>query len=103
MTRPCAGWASGERGACAVRRGRAIGRMDGSGFGRHGGARQTAARRVQRGVERFAGSGAGNIKRLQGIDPPEFRLRVGDWRVRFHRVGKIIRILRVLHRTEAYR
>jgi mRNA-degrading endonuclease RelE of RelBE toxin-antitoxin system len=29
-------------------------------------------------------SAAGNVKKLQGIDPPEFRLRVGDYRVRFH-------------------
>jgi len=64
---------------------------------------KTAARRVQRGVERFAETGAGNVKRLQGIDPPEFRLRVGDWRVRFHQDEKVIRILRVLHRREAYR
>ncbi len=47
------------------------------------------------------------MKRLQGIDPPEFRLRVGDWRVRFHqdqqKEKQVIRILRVLHRREAYR
>ena len=68
---------------------------------------KTTARRVQRGVERFAATGAGNVKRLQGIDPPEFRLRVGDWRVRFYhdqqKEKHVIRILRVLHRREAYR
>ena len=42
------------------------------------------ARRVKQAVERFADTGAGNVKRLQGIDPPEYRLRVGDYRVRFH-------------------
>lgn len=36
------------------------------------------ARRVKQAVERFADTGAGNVKRLQGIDPPEYRLRVGD-------------------------
>lgn len=41
------------------------------------------ARRVKRAVERFAGSGAGDVKRLQGIDPSEYGLRVGDYRVRF--------------------
>jgi mRNA-degrading endonuclease RelE of RelBE toxin-antitoxin system len=41
------------------------------------------ARRIKQAVERFAGTGAGNVKRLQGVDPPEYRLRVGDWRVRF--------------------
>ncbi len=35
------------------------------------------ARRVKNSVERFAETGAGNVKRLQYIDPPEFRLRVG--------------------------
>ena len=68
---------------------------------------KTTARRVQRAVERFAATGAGNVKRLQGIDPPEFRLRVGDWRVRFRQDQRpeqhVIRILRVLHRREAYR
>ena len=38
------------------------------------------ARRVKQTVERFADTGAGNVKRLQGIDPPEYRLRVGDHR-----------------------
>jgi mRNA-degrading endonuclease RelE of RelBE toxin-antitoxin system len=42
------------------------------------------ARRVKQSVERFAETGAGNVKRLQGIDPPEFRLLAGDYRVRFH-------------------
>jgi mRNA-degrading endonuclease RelE of RelBE toxin-antitoxin system len=61
------------------------------------------ARRVQHAVERFAEIGAGNLKKLQGIDPPEYRLRVGDWRVRFHQEEKVIRILRVRNRKEAYR
>ncbi len=44
---------------------------------------RTAACRAQRSVERLAATGADNVKRLQGTDPPEFRLRVGEWRVRF--------------------
>lgn len=59
--------------------------------------------RVQKAVERFVESGAGNIKKLQGIDPPEYRLRVGDYRVRFNSREEAIVILRVLHRKEAYR
>jgi hypothetical protein len=43
------------------------------------------------------------IRRLQGIDPPEYRLRVGDWRVRFHLAEEIVRVLRVRNRREAYR
>jgi mRNA interferase RelE/StbE len=61
------------------------------------------AHRVKQAVERFARSGAGNIKKLQGIDPPEYRLRVGDYRVRFDLNGETIRVLRVLNRREAYR
>jgi mRNA-degrading endonuclease RelE of RelBE toxin-antitoxin system len=61
------------------------------------------ARRVKQSVERFAETGAGNVKRLQDIDPPEFRLRVGDYRVRFHQDNDTMRILRVRNRREAYR
>ena len=31
------------------------------------------ARRVKQTVERFADTGAGNVKRLQGLDPPEYQ------------------------------
>lgn len=43
------------------------------------------------------------MKRLQGIDPPEFRLRVGDYRVRFHNNSETVTVLRVRNRREAYR
>jgi hypothetical protein len=33
----------------------------------------------------------------------EYRLGVGDYRVRFHQEGETIRILRVRNRREAYR
>lgn len=61
------------------------------------------ARRVKQTVERFADTGAGNVKRLQDIDPPEYRLRVGDYRVRFHIDDETVRVLRVRNRREAYR
>jgi hypothetical protein len=32
------------------------------------------ARRVKQSIERFAETGAGNVKRLQDVTPPEFRL-----------------------------
>ena len=60
-------------------------------------------RRVKQAVERFADTGAGNVKRLQGIDPPEYRLRVGDYRVRFHPDDETVQVLRVRNRREAYR
>ena len=61
------------------------------------------ARRVKQAVERFADTGVGNVKRLQGIDPPEYRLRVGDYRVRFHLDDETVQVLRVRNRREAYR
>jgi hypothetical protein len=48
-------------------------------------------------------TGEGDVNRLQDIDPPEFRLRVGNYRVRFHDSGDAIEILSVKHRREAYR
>lgn len=37
------------------------------------------------------------------MDPPEFRLRVGDFRVRFPVDDATLRVLRVLNRKGAYR
>jgi mRNA-degrading endonuclease RelE of RelBE toxin-antitoxin system len=56
------------------------------------------SRRVKQSVERFAETGAGNVK-----DPLEFRLHGGDYRVRFHLNDETTRILRVRNRREAYR
>lgn len=42
-------------------------------------------------------------QRLQNVEPPELRLRVGNYRVRFHDLGDSIMILAVKHRREAYR
>jgi mRNA-degrading endonuclease RelE of RelBE toxin-antitoxin system len=55
-------------------------------------------------VERYAQSGEGDVLQLTDIDPPEYRLRVGDWRVRFHRdsTRAILILLRVLPRDKAY-
>jgi mRNA interferase RelE/StbE len=61
------------------------------------------ARRIKQAAERFAATGAGDVKRLRGIDPPEYRLRVGDYRVRFRADDETIRVLRVRNRREAYR
>ena len=59
--------------------------------------------RVQKAVERLAVSGLGDIEYLKGFDPPEYRLRVGDWRVRYRLKNDSMSIVRVLHRREAYR
>jgi len=64
--------------------------------------RETAMR-ILAALDRFARTGEGDIKKLQG-DSGELRLRVGDYRVRFNEEppGTIL-VHAVLHRSEAYR
>ena len=64
---------------------------------------QRTALYILHGLARYVLSDEGDVKRLQGIDPPEFRLRVGNYRVRFRNLGSAIEILAVKHRREAYR
>lgn len=60
--------------------------------------------RVVEAVERFARTGEGDVVRLVDVAPPEFRLRVGEWRVRFSRDAEHrLHVLRVLPRGKAYR
>jgi mRNA interferase RelE/StbE len=55
-------------------------------------------------IRRFAETGSGNVKKLQGIDPPEFRLRVGDHRVFFSEEPTgTLQIRAVKNRKDAYR
>ena len=61
----------------------------------------TLAQRVVRSVLRFAESGHGDVKKLKGSD--EYRLRVGDWRVRFRDEGELMVVVSVKHRGSAYR
>lgn len=60
--------------------------------------------RILRAIERLAAGAelTGDIKRLSGSN--EYRLRVGDWRVRFERDGRhlVIIVVRVLPRGRAY-
>lgn len=63
---------------------------------------QRTAMNILHGVARYAQTGKADVIRLQDVDPPEFRLRLGNYRVRFHEFGGEIEILRVLHRSEAY-
>lgn len=62
-------------------------------------------RRVVKAVERFAGTGEGDVKRLTNVSPPKYRLRVGGWRVRFDfdRDAQALDVFRVLPRGKAYR
>ncbi len=64
---------------------------------------QTTAMRILHALARLLATGEGDVKRLQDVDPPEFRLRVRDYRVRFRDVDDTVEILSVKHRREAYR
>lgn len=60
--------------------------------------------RIIQATQRLAEEARGDVKRLRGTED-EFRLRVGDWRVRFtfdEDAGEL-RVIRVLHRKDAYR
>ena len=60
------------------------------------------AARILRKVERMRDNLAGDVKRLTDFTP-EYRLRVGDYRVLFELEGRRAVIYRVLHRSRAYR
>ncbi len=61
-----------------------------------------AAMRILSALHRFAESGEGDVKALQGRE--ELRLRAGDYRIFFvNPIADTIEIRRVLHRREAYR
>ena len=60
--------------------------------------------RIRQAVEAFATESKGDVRRLQNITAPEYRLRIGRWRVRFRldHDRRIMQILHVLRRDEAY-
>lgn len=64
---------------------------------------KSTAIRILHGLAHFTATEIGDVKRLQDIDPPEFRLRVGDYRIRYRDNGDTIEILAVKHRSDAYR
>jgi mRNA interferase RelE/StbE len=61
------------------------------------------AMRILTALHRFAQTGEGDIKKLQG-DSSELRLRVGDYRIRFtEEPQNTLFIHSVRHRSEVYR
>jgi mRNA-degrading endonuclease RelE of RelBE toxin-antitoxin system len=64
--------------------------------------RETAMR-ILEGLAGFLFTEEGDVKQLKGTDPKEYRLRVGDYRIRFYDLGDILQILSVRHRREAYK
>ncbi|HZT69931.1 MAG TPA: type II toxin-antitoxin system RelE/ParE family toxin [Terriglobia bacterium] len=59
-------------------------------------------RRVFAKIEGLQNDLAGDVKKLTGTTP-EYRLRVGDYRVLFEIAGAKVVVYRVRHRREAYR
>jgi mRNA-degrading endonuclease RelE of RelBE toxin-antitoxin system len=64
---------------------------------------QPIAIQILRTLARFLESEEGNVKRLQGVEPPLYRLRTQDHRVIFRDLGDSIEVTRVRDRKEAYR
>jgi mRNA interferase RelE/StbE len=58
--------------------------------------------RIIKRIEEMGDNLKGNVKHLTDTTP-EFRLRVGDYRVLFEVEGETVVIYRILHRREAYR
>ena len=63
---------------------------------------RTVARRVAEKIELLKDDLAGDVKRLTA-STPEFRLRVGDYRVLFEIEGTRVIIYRIRHRKDAYK
>ena len=64
---------------------------------------QQTVLRILHALAHFAATGQGDAKQLQDVQPPEFRLRIGDYRVRYYDQSDSIEILTVKHRRDAYR
>ena len=61
--------------------------------------------RIATALDAFVEMERGDVVLLTDVTPPEYRLRVGPWRVRFHldrKAGALV-VLRVLPRGKAYR
>lgn len=62
------------------------------------------ALRLLKSLDRFLKTNVGNVKQLEGYDPPLFRLRIGPWRFVYRNQGEeAIEVVRVRNRREAYR
>jgi mRNA interferase RelE/StbE len=65
--------------------------------------RETALR-ILKSLDRFLKTEAGDVKQLEGFDPPLFRLRIADWRLVFRKIeANVIEVIRVRNRGDVYR
>lgn len=64
----------------------------------------SVAKRVLQALDRLASQQYGDVQRVRG-QAQQWRLRVGDWRVFFsyEPQEQTIRVLRIRHRSQAYR
>jgi mRNA-degrading endonuclease RelE of RelBE toxin-antitoxin system len=60
--------------------------------------------RIVAAVLKLAESSQGDVVKLAGKQPPEYRLRIGGWRVRFawDQAAGVLIILRVFKRGQGY-
>lgn len=65
---------------------------------------QRSARRIREALVRLSETGHGDVAKLADVDPPQWRLRVGDHRAifRYQKQSKAIQVLRVRRRDQAY-
>jgi mRNA-degrading endonuclease RelE of RelBE toxin-antitoxin system len=63
--------------------------------------RETAMR-ILMALTRYAETGEGDVKALEGKFTGTHRLRIGDWRIRFPRAQWAIPVLAVENRGQAY-
>jgi mRNA-degrading endonuclease RelE of RelBE toxin-antitoxin system len=60
--------------------------------------------RLLKSLDRFLKTGVGNIKQLEGFNPPLFRIRIGAWRLIYRNQGdNTIEVVRVRNRKDVYR
>jgi mRNA-degrading endonuclease RelE of RelBE toxin-antitoxin system len=64
---------------------------------------QAIALDILHAIARYVKTGEGDIKKLIGVKPAEWRLRAGDYRVRFYEEKEFLFVRSVKHRREAYR
>ena len=63
---------------------------------------KTEGKKIIEKLRLLEGDLQGNVKRLTNYTP-EYRLRVGDWRILFEVDNKKIIVYRIRHRKEAYK
>jgi mRNA-degrading endonuclease RelE of RelBE toxin-antitoxin system len=71
------------------------------------GLRKYDADRVADGMETHLGrepmkESRSRIKRLRGINDPDYRLRIGDYRVFYNVRGDRVDVLRVMHKNDTH-